>query len=69
MLNSFYYAFRDQTRTQNCLQSHVIAPLNLSIFHLQAIALQLSAGSQLGLHAVAALATIVAGCQVEEKEI
>jgi len=31
---------------------------------LQAIALQLSAGSQLGLHAVAALATIVAGCQV-----
>jgi len=31
---------------------------------LQEIALQLSAGSQLGLHAVAALATIVAGCQV-----
>merc|ERR1712107_929525 len=31
---------------------------------LQALALQLSAGSQLGLHAVAALATIVAGCQV-----
>merc|ERR1719336_1858851 len=31
---------------------------------LQAIALQLSAGSQLGVHAVAALATIVAGCQV-----
>jgi len=31
---------------------------------LQGIALQLSAGSQLGLHAVAALATVIAGCQV-----
>ena len=31
---------------------------------IQGIALQLSAGSQLGLHAVAALATVIAGCQV-----
>jgi len=31
---------------------------------LQGLALQLSAGSQLGLHTVAALATLVAGCQV-----
>merc|ERR550525_968453 len=31
---------------------------------LQGVALQLSAGSQLGLHAVAALATVIAGCQV-----
>ena len=31
---------------------------------VQGLALQLSAGSQLGLHTVAALATLVAGCQV-----
>ena len=31
---------------------------------VQELALQLSAGSQLGLHTVAALATLVAGCQV-----
>ena len=51
----------------SCLEPHIIAPLKLPL--MQAIALQLSAGSQLGLHAVAALATIVAGCQVDKKQI
>ena len=57
----------------NIVESTIVfslMPSHLSSFHLiQAIALQLSAGSQLGLHAVAALATIVAGCQVEKKQI
>ena len=36
---------------------------------VQGLALQLSAGSQLGLHTVAALATLVAGCQVPHPHI
>jgi len=64
-----------QTRDYSAVFFVVAALVSLILFFvfvareedfLQGVALQLSAGSQLGLHAVAALATVIAGCQVRK---